>query len=752
MSKVMKRSLLALCTFLFSLLVSLSVAMFPSKADDNRLFKLDTGAEIRMNDPQGIRFTVVLNSTVYNEIFDEDGAKEGKTLGMIIVPKKYVEDCDASEYAGNYFEYFTEVKGQMIHFNYSKDQVDDIGDGTYEIRGSIVNVLFENLNLDFVAMGYIKTETTEGASFEYTAIDFDQNARSIADVARIGLTEHYDELSTAEISTYRDVLTKAFYQSQYVYYNAEENLYYKDGNPYETLEEIMTPFTCYFAEHYLVINGEPVLQDTDEKWLLVGDTYTATPKVYDGYGLTADSVTSTTAVIEGGVLKLYYEPTATLEDVYNAAEGRIRESMWGEFAKRDGMVSLVEFDNKQAIKFDILPDAADVNWRREILFNMEEVFGSDLANVKGISFSVYLGSAYQTNGEDNYIELCNWKDFLTHETAWMNEIRPHEYYGVKHLTAGAWNTLSLVALNETAKKYVCFNIGTYVNATDAPTASWGPTYQAEKETGLVSDYCIYFADFKVVYGAENSYAEMSEITSANSVVSWTAVEGATGYQVKGGNVKSEWTNIGNVTEYDATALGEGYHRVAVRAVLASGYTSAKALTVKNPTTTEKIFAYATGAAETYLYSNTYPSEDGLISLVAFDGKECIELDVTRWATEQKRVAVVIDLEAMFGEDLSKVSSITFSYYLGSGHPSASCGTDFETWSGDKEYEYYKDNLFLMNGTESGAWNQLNCTWYTVTMKPATANAKYIFFMANNTLDTTKDCSVYLANFSVTYAE
>ena len=774
MSKTLKRSFIAVLTFLCGIFMTLSLSLFTARAD-SRKFELVGGASIRLSTPTGIRFLVDFDETVYNEVFDESGAKEGKTLGMIIVPKQYVVDYDSyktqnTEYTGTYYEYFRDVKGKMKNFTYSKEQVVEVSEGNYQIKASLVNLLFENLNLEYVGIGYIKTTAGEVDSFEYTPLDMEKNVRSIADVAYNGLTYHFSELNGTE-GDLRKILTECYYEANGVTYNKAEAKYYYEGTAYDTLNNIpLTVTTEYKVEHYKKAGTEYVLADTDTlSNVVVGEQVTATAKYYDGFSLTHDSVTSTTAVIEGGVLKLYYDQTASMVDYFAAAAGSKEASHYqGDYYEYANATTLGEYFGKEAIRWNFIGETSE-NGRRALIIDMQELFGNDLENIASVSFNYYFGTGF-TDGmaamtPSAFHNTTNgWADHTYHSTKLFLIEGIYEDFNYCYNQATAtWHSMTLKPQENGLSRYI-------VLMTDFNSGNWHNNYTADIADGtLDNDYAVYFSDFSVVYSGESEYVSMNT-TVTDSVISWDAVDGATGYQIKIGATTNVWTDIGNVTSFDYSTLGEGYHRYAVRAVFADGsFTAASVGTVKNPTLTEKMFAYAEGSLEARDYWGDYYEYDNATSLVTMAGKQAIRLDFLSHSKQNGRRALIIDLQEVFGDDLQNIASVSFSYYFGTGFTSGSSTMTPTNWNTVEAHGtvYGKENLFLIEGVSEDydCYNKANSKWYSMTLKPQESGlSRYIVLMvdfnsgswfdnytadiADGTLD--NDYAMYYGDFVVSY--
>lgn len=271
-----KSKILACCSLLAfaSFCAAVSVTQIQTEAEPSNFVMLN-GASVRKVDPYGIRFEALIDETLYTEVVND----ENKSFGMLIVPQRYVADYEEYkaanvEYTGTYYEYFKDVKGKMIDLTYETEQIVKkdtvVGGNTYEylIRGSNTNILFNNLALDFVGMGYIKTVHGEAVSYEYATMN--DNARTVAYVASAALNagETGDALEK--------ILTNTAYGIAGVTYNGETGKYIYNDSSYDTLEETGIDLSSIFAmeqsevklsageDYQLTLNAN--LQGFNVKW------------------------------------------------------------------------------------------------------------------------------------------------------------------------------------------------------------------------------------------------------------------------------------------------------------------------------------------------------------------------------------------------------------------------------------------------------------------------------------------------------
>ena len=249
-----------------------------ASAETTGTFVIEPGAAARISENCGIRFTAYFDDVFYNEIVEGESIKSGYQLGMLIVPSYYYEDCNNyaynTGYDGGYYEYFRDIKGKMIDLSF---EYSDIGvDATYgySVKGAIVNMKENNLDLEYAAVGYLKTTTANGDVYRYTSVSLPRSVRYVAAKAI------EDKASGA------DTLNTLYGMSGVASYNVETYLQVETGE--------------------YVLSAEKSLY----KYAAVGSTvdYSAVAPEISGYYLNAGrSILSGLVSAEGDLLlKLYY--------------------------------------------------------------------------------------------------------------------------------------------------------------------------------------------------------------------------------------------------------------------------------------------------------------------------------------------------------------------------------------------------------------------------------------------------------------
>ena len=420
-----------------------------------------------------------------------------------------------------------------------------------------------------------------------------------------------------------------------------------------------------------------------------------------------------------------------------------------------------------------------------VMIDLDEIFGGVSEIVDTVTFKLKLGDAFQSDASKNWIEFYNYyresaESVELMEGDWVpSEYGNLTYEPIPAVLSGMQTeteyaiTLSRT-LRETSTNYLIIRVR--CSRGEDGTYNFAPTLLEDSE--LARDYTISLYDFKVCANMFTSErVEMGAIQEnrAAKTFSWAAVENAVSYQVRIGSFgiclqNSPWQDVGNVTSFDYSGLDVGSHRVAVRAVFADGYSAASIGKVTVPSLTGTIFLGATGRLEETLYQGDYVARENMVSLTTFEGREAIQLQVNPDSEISKRRALVIDLQAIFGAELSKISSITFQYNLGTAFKNGGSGVNLGAWLDDAIFadrDFYTPNLFLINGQNQDmnyCYHNNNSVWYSITVKPhAGGNSRYILFMldpsnwadayeAEKATGLTSDYSVYFSDFSVTYAE
>jgi hypothetical protein len=157
-----------------------------------------------------IRFTCLID----NELKDAVEADENKSFAILAAPLDYFDEVnpDSTTYI-DWVNAFAEANKTVILTTY--DAYGTYNDYTSYIRFNLTNVLFNNINRRFVAMGVLIDNSGETPVYKYSAMPEGQtyrsNARSVAYVAGAALNAHaigeteIPEEQHAKLLTYIDM-------------------------------------------------------------------------------------------------------------------------------------------------------------------------------------------------------------------------------------------------------------------------------------------------------------------------------------------------------------------------------------------------------------------------------------------------------------------------------------------------------------------------------------------------------------------
>ena len=189
-------------------------------------FVMEEGASIRKNaegaDRGGIRFTATISQAHYDEY--TQGATKVES-GTFILPYAYYTSYGAINeencFGENNIYYYTDEAGNDQNKDESRTQYKILNaQGTprrlagenvgYEINGSVVDMLDENLNVPYIGVSYLKvTGAGEAISYYFAEIDVAKTVRSMAQVAQnCLLKETADAADKAVAQAYMDKFIK----------------------------------------------------------------------------------------------------------------------------------------------------------------------------------------------------------------------------------------------------------------------------------------------------------------------------------------------------------------------------------------------------------------------------------------------------------------------------------------------------------------------------------------------------------------
>ncbi len=151
------------------------------------------GAQVLVGEDEekepAIRFTCL----VENSLVDEVNADENKTLAILLAPKDYFDTINLDNYTYiDWVKGFADAEKKVMLTTY--ESFGKYDDDTSYMRFTISNVLFNNMNRDFVALGVLIDNSTSTPAYKYSKLPDGQtyrsNARSVLYVSGAALNAY----------------------------------------------------------------------------------------------------------------------------------------------------------------------------------------------------------------------------------------------------------------------------------------------------------------------------------------------------------------------------------------------------------------------------------------------------------------------------------------------------------------------------------------------------------------------------------
>lgn len=152
-------------------------------------------ATIRLNDPTGVRFSVNIEPELYREV----EGNENKMFGIMIAPLSYYLKVDTgnSLEERDWINDFKKVNQKYVSIDDAHPYAVTSPDGTllhYRLNGVVSNVKYNNTNLEFLGIAYVKTVDGENVSYKYAGypdgVSYKECAYSFAYLAGQCLNEN----------------------------------------------------------------------------------------------------------------------------------------------------------------------------------------------------------------------------------------------------------------------------------------------------------------------------------------------------------------------------------------------------------------------------------------------------------------------------------------------------------------------------------------------------------------------------------
>ena len=173
--------------------------------------------EIRLAEEKGIRF----KASVTPELKKEVERDKNKSFGMVIAPLDYFLRVDVENNAEemDWISTFAEEKMTVLTVDNCAVVTQSQADGTpldSFIQGSLTNVLYQNTNLEFLAIAYVKTTDGTNESYKYASypegLSYKTQARSLAYLAAEALNDkavNYTHYSSADVTFMQGVINNS---------------------------------------------------------------------------------------------------------------------------------------------------------------------------------------------------------------------------------------------------------------------------------------------------------------------------------------------------------------------------------------------------------------------------------------------------------------------------------------------------------------------------------------------------------------
>ena len=212
-----------------------------------------SGAAIYLGEEEyepAIRFTCNVSGTVKTEV---DG-NSNKELAFLIAPVEYFDEVNPNNYT--YMDWVTafENAGKTVIYSVLEEGNFNANGDDYIVRFRLQNVLYKNINRDFVCMLVLKTTSGSSATYKYSAypagVDYRSNARSVAYVAAAALNAN--ALGMASFSDDEITKLKGYINQSVDYANGKAEAT-DDGSMYAFTTNITAPQTLSVGETLTVI-------------------------------------------------------------------------------------------------------------------------------------------------------------------------------------------------------------------------------------------------------------------------------------------------------------------------------------------------------------------------------------------------------------------------------------------------------------------------------------------------------------------
>ncbi len=302
-------------------------------------FSMIKGASIRLrSNSNGMRFSAAIPQASYEAI-------ESKTVsyGMLIMPEDYVTtygELTVENVFGSNAIYDWKVEGEEYSgtktriINITYEDLGEVIDGEYIIRGSITNVLDANLGRDFVARAYINNNGTYTMA-NYADGHIIHNTRSMLDVAESALSD----TSAQAISDGAKNVVKAEYMNTY-----------EEVSTYDEFIAMKSDGRYYLANDIDFAGNVNGGNGSTNGAFLTAQSFSG--RLY-GYGYALNNVTIGTTATAGSYRSLFGALSGTVRDVSIEATVNDSRPIYGDAVIANKMTDGVIDNVSLNVKYEI---------------------------------------------------------------------------------------------------------------------------------------------------------------------------------------------------------------------------------------------------------------------------------------------------------------------------------------------------------------------------------------------------------------
>ncbi len=272
-------------------------------------------ASVRYSDPTGLRFKVKFDEQTKADIVEN----ENVTLGALIFPASSLPETTVG------YDYMTGI-AKKVNVEIDESKIYTL-DGAWYANAVLADVYMQNLNIEFVCVGYIKTVATE-TTYKYSTLPETNYARSISYVAQAAIDDG------DENTTLPEIIEKASFAQLGVTETREDGVssyvFNENTYTYEQLKDVVVPYTVtangvtlektsYVEGQTVTIAGDTsvltskIIRVTDEQ----GDVVATLPEKGGSFEMPAKNVTATLVDMSadlGAIAMPFYEGDVSLPE------------------------------------------------------------------------------------------------------------------------------------------------------------------------------------------------------------------------------------------------------------------------------------------------------------------------------------------------------------------------------------------------------------------------------------------------------